>query len=100
MTVGQSESDGDEPDGSAPVPDRAKTVLVPTANPETAASLLVLASSLADPEGGKVVALAVVTDDTSAEERSGALEDLEDLVAATGWTEGATFEMATVRRRR
>ncbi|MDX1448773.1 MAG: hypothetical protein R3246_06870, partial [Acidimicrobiia bacterium] len=69
---------------TTPVPDHARTVLVPVANPDTAPSLLALAASLTDSEEGKVVALAVVTDDTSAEERSDALEELEELVSGTG----------------
>lgn len=81
--------------GSAPVPDHARTVLVPIANPDTAPSLLTLAASLADVEDGRVVALAVVTDDTSAEERAGALEELEEVVSGTGWVPGVTFEMTT-----
>ena len=77
------------------VPESARTVLVPIANPETAASLLALAAALVDQSEGRVVALAVVTDDTSAEERAGALEELEGLVSGTGWLPGVTFEMTT-----
>ena len=94
-TVAPEEESEEPKKESAPVPNYARTVLVPIANPETAASLLALASALADTEEGRVVALAVVTDDTSAEERAGALEELEELVSGTGWTEGVTFEMAT-----
>lgn len=94
VTTADEESEEPQKE-SAPVPNYARTVLVPIANPETAASLLALASSLTDTEEGKVVALAVVTDDTSAEERAGALEELEELVSGTGWIEGMTFEMAT-----
>jgi uncharacterized hydrophobic protein (TIGR00271 family) len=77
------------------VPDSARTVLVPIANPDTAPSLLALAAALVDQSEGRIVALAVVTDDTSAEERADALEELEALVDGTGWLPGVTFEMAT-----
>lgn len=90
-----SETKRNGKDGTSPVPDRARIVLVPIGNPETAPSLLTIAASLADTEEGKVVALAVVTDDTSAEKRSGALEELEEVVSGTGWVPGVTFEMTT-----
>ena len=82
-------------DHVAPVPDYARTILVPIANPDTATALLTIAGSLADVEEGRVVAVAVVTDDTLAEERQGALEELEEIVESTGWLPGVTFEMVT-----
>jgi nucleotide-binding universal stress UspA family protein len=94
MSTAKTEN-GTENGHTAPVPDHARTVLVPIANPETAPSLLTIAASLADEKDGRVVALAVVTDDTSAEERSGALEDLEAVVSGTGWVPGVSFEMTT-----
>ena len=95
MSTAKTENEPQPNGSSAPVPDHARTVLVPIANPETAPSLLALAASLADEAEGRVVALAVVTDDTSAEERSGALEELERVVSATGWVPGVRFEMTT-----
>jgi uncharacterized hydrophobic protein (TIGR00271 family) len=77
------------------VPDRAKTILVPIANPDTARSLLTLAGSLVDTTEGRIVALAVVTGETSAEERQEALEKLEEVVARTPEVEGIEVEMAT-----
>ena len=95
MTVIQASDGPDRRNGSVPVPDRARTIVVPIANPETAPALLALAASLADVEEGRVVALAVVTDETSAEEQRDVLERLEDLVSGTGWVPGVSFEMAT-----
>ena len=95
MTSTESRADDQGNGATPPVPDHARTVLVPIANPETAPSLLALAASLADEEEGRVVALAVVTDDTFAEERSGALEELEEVVSGTGWVPGVRFEMTT-----
>lgn len=78
-----------------PVPDRASTVLVPVANPANAGALLSIAASLADPESGRVIALAVVTGDTAAEEGSEFLAELEDLVTGAAWVPGVSFEMTT-----
>jgi K+-sensing histidine kinase KdpD len=82
-------------DHAIPVPDYARTILVPISNPHTAAALLTIAGSLADIDEGRVVALAVVTDDTTAEQQQEALEELEDLVDSTSWLPGVTFEMVT-----
>jgi uncharacterized hydrophobic protein (TIGR00271 family) len=95
MSTAATEKQANGNGTTAPVPDHARTVLVPIANPETAPFLLTIAASLADEDEGRVVALAVVTDDTSAEERSGALEALEDVVSGTGWVPGVSFEMTT-----
>ncbi len=82
-------------ESNARVPDRAKTILVPIANPASARTLLLLAGSLADTTEGRVVALAVVTGDTSAEEQQGALATLEEIVAGSPEVEGIAVEMTT-----
>ena len=56
----------------ATLPDFANTVLVPVANPDTAPALLEIALALANPEGGKVIALMVSL---------GAAEDAEKQIA-------------------
>ncbi len=79
----------------APVPDHAKTILVPIANPDSAYALLSLAGSLADSTEGRVVALAVVVGDDSVEEQKDALQKLEATVAAIPEVAGTKVEMAT-----
>ncbi len=56
----------------AALPDFANTVLVPVANPDTAPALLEIALALANPDGGKVIALIVSL---------GAAEDAEKQIA-------------------
>jgi uncharacterized hydrophobic protein (TIGR00271 family) len=83
------------PKNQVPVPDHAKTILVPIANPDSAHALLSLAGSLADSTDGRVIALAVVVGDDSVEEQKDALHKLEDAVAAIPEVAGTKVEMAT-----
>jgi len=76
------------------IPDFARTVLVPIANPNTAADLLHLAAALAHPENGKLFALIVSTGDV--ESSSNTAEELEHVVEEVR-EEGTeiTLEMVT-----
>lgn len=60
------------------IPEYARAVLVPIANPETAADLLHLAVAMAHPDGGKVIALIVSLGD--AERDSTTAEGLGEIV--------------------
>lgn len=60
------------------IPEYARTVIVPIANPETAADLLHLAGAMAHPDGGKVIALIVSLGD--AERDSSTAESLDEIV--------------------
>lgn len=71
---------------------RARRVLVPVSNPETAPGLLDLGWKLADPEKGKVIALFVTLGDTEADDD--AVEGLTAIVEAAG-SKGALVELVT-----
>jgi uncharacterized hydrophobic protein (TIGR00271 family) len=88
-------SESDKRREQTPVPDHAKTILVPIANPDSAHALLSLAGSLADSTEGRVIALAVVIGDDSVEEQKEALEKLEQIVAGIPDVSGTKVEMAT-----
>lgn len=79
---------------NAPKPPKfAQTVMVPLANPKTAPHLLKLATSLEDPETGRVIALTVSLGDS--ERESKAIEELEPIVE--GFREkGENIEHLTV----
>lgn len=62
----------------APLLEQPRVVLVPVANPRTAPTLLRLASELADPQEGKIIALTVSLGDVEAEAKS--IEALEPIV--------------------
>lgn len=63
---------------SAAIPDYARVVVVPIANPKTAPDLLMLAASLAHPDEGRIIALIVSTE--SLESEAEALEQLKEIV--------------------
>ena len=68
------------------IPEYARTVLVPIANPTTAHDLLELALALAHPDGGKVIALIVSLGDV--ERDSATTEVLEPIVDEISTNEG------------
>ncbi|NLE51912.1 MAG: DUF389 domain-containing protein [Chloroflexi bacterium] len=71
---------------------RARLVLVPVSNPNTAPGLLNLAWSLADPEEGRVIALYVTLGDT--EDDDDAIEEMTAIVEQER-AEGAEVELMT-----
>jgi len=75
------------------IPNYAKTIIVPLANPATAPYLLQLAAALVHPEKGRVVALVVSLGDPEAEAR--ALKELEPIVNAQQ-ASGANIEFVSV----
>ena len=75
------------------IPDSARTVLVPIANPHTAPILLELATSLTSTEGGRVLAL-IVSKDSSFEEETKSVEDLTPIVEELK-AEGHKIELVT-----
>lgn len=62
------------------LPEYARLVLVPLANPATAPALLELASALIEPEEGRILALVVSTG--SAEEQAATLDKLKPIIEA------------------
>lgn len=62
------------------LPEYARLVLVPLANPATAPALLELASALIEPEEGRILALVVSTG--SAEEQTATLDKLKPIIEA------------------
>lgn len=80
----------DPSSGSATI--RAKRVLVPIANPDTALGLLHLAWNLCDHEDGRVFALYVATGNAEVDED--AVEELSAIVAEAG-SEGIPVELLT-----
>jgi len=60
------------------VPDYARLVIVPVANPKNAPRMLELASAMVNPDGGKVIALLVTLGDAERETRS--LEELKPVI--------------------
>ncbi len=85
-----------QPDLSNPphdiVPGYSDTVLVPVANPSTAADLLHIAGALVEPTHGKIIALSVVED---AEQQAKSVDDVK-LIVDRIRTEGYTIEHKTV----
>lgn len=67
-----------EKDPIQTIPEFARIVLVPVANPDTAADLLHLAGALAHPDEGRIIALIVSTGD--AEGKAEAVEKLEAII--------------------
>lgn len=72
------------------VPDSARTVLVPIANPQTAPDLLHLAAALAHPEEGRIIPLIVTLGDV--EKSAEAYEELEAICDEV-MTEGIDLEI-------
>ena len=75
------------------IPDSARTVLVPIANPQTAPVLLELATSLTHGEGGRVLAL-IVSKDSSFEEETQSVDALTPIVEELQ-EQGHTIELIT-----
>ncbi|MFW5748148.1 MAG: TIGR00341 family protein [Chloroflexota bacterium] len=75
------------------VPDYADVVVVPVANPSTAADLLHVAGSLVDPENGKIVAVSVSLGD--AEKQAGITDDMKAVIDNVK-AEGLNIELKTV----
>ncbi len=92
MTQENHKNDKAEQNENDAIPDYARVVLVPVANPDTAGDLLQLAVSLAHPDEGRVIALMVTTEslEAQAESREQIEEQIEEIKA-----DGAPLELRT-----
>ena len=62
------------------VPDHARTVVVPVANPDTAPELLGLARAVVRRDSGRVIALVVVLGDADAENNLDRIQAIKEIV--------------------
>jgi uncharacterized hydrophobic protein (TIGR00271 family) len=88
---------GDQPSSDGirsgqPVPGHAEVILVPLANPDTAAVLLSVAAAMAAVEHGRVVGLVVMIGEAIAEKDRAHNLEIEQILAATVESSGVEME--------